>query len=114
METVSQAVHSASFPYGHLISGGQTSTSVCSTITKERVGIIGFWDVVAFDEVGNMRVRDPHTIQIMKDYMATVGSPEEEVIANASLAFVGNIDESIEQLVSSTEHDLFSLSESLI
>ena len=30
-----------------------------------------------------------------------------EVIANASMAFVGNIDESIEQLVNSTEHDLF-------
>ena len=58
-------------PYGTLISGGQTSTSVLFyNNQRRRVGIIGFWDVVAFDEVGNMRVRDPHTIQIMKDYMA--------------------------------------------
>ncbi len=62
-----------------------------------------------FDEVGNMRVRDPHTIQIMKDYMANGRfSRGVEVIANASLAYVGNIDESIEQLVSSSEHDLFA------
>ncbi len=96
-------------PYGTLISGGQTSTSVLFyNNQRRRVGIIGFWDVVAFDEVGNMRVRDPHTIQIMKDYMANGRfSRGVEVIANASLAYVGNIDESIEQLVSSSEHDLF-------
>ena len=55
-----------------------------------------------------MRVRDPHTIQIMKDYMANGRfSRGVEVIANASLAYVGNIDESVEQLVASDEHDLF-------
>lgn len=96
-------------PYGTLISGGQTSTSILFyNNQRRRVGIIGFWDVVAFDEVGNMRVRDPQTIQIMKDYMANGRfSRGVEVIANASLAYVGNIDDSIEQLVNSPEHDLF-------
>ena len=96
-------------PYGTLISGGQTSTSVLFyNNQRRRVGIIGFWDVVAFDEVGGMRVRDPQTIQIMKDYMANGRfSRGVEVIANASLAFVGNIDDSIDQLVSSPDHDLF-------
>ena len=96
-------------PYGTLISGGQTSTSILFyNNQRRRVGIIGFWDVVAFDEVGNMRVRDPQTIQIMKDYMANGRfSRGVEVIANASLAYVGNIDDSIDQLVKSPEHDLF-------
>ena len=30
-----------------------------------------------------------------------------EVIADASMAFVGNIDMSVEQIVNSTEYDLF-------
>lgn len=30
-----------------------------------------------------------------------------EVIANAGMTFIGNVDESIQQLVNSTEHDLF-------
>lgn len=96
-------------PYGTLISGGQTSTSVLFyNNQRSRVGIIGFWDVVAFDEVGGMRVRDPQTIQIMKDYMANGRfSRGVEVISNASLAFVGNLDDSIESLVSSPKHDLF-------
>jgi len=44
----------------------------------------------------------------MKDYMANGRfSRGAEVIADASLAFVGNIDMSVEQIVNSTEYDLF-------
>jgi len=45
---------------------------------------------VAFDEVSGIKVKDPDTIQIMKDYMATAAFPRGvDVIADASLAFVG-------------------------
>jgi len=72
------------------------------------VGAVGFWDIVAFDEVGNMKIKDTDTIQIMKDYMANGRfSRGREIIANASFAFVGNIDYSIQQLVDSYENDLF-------
>ncbi len=97
-------------PYATLISGGQTSTSVLFyNNQRRRVGIIGFWDVVAFDEVAGMRVKDSDTIQIMKDYMANgrFSRGPAEIIADASLAFVGNINDSIESLVHSPEHDLF-------
>lgn len=97
-------------PYVTLISGGQTSTSVLFyNNQRRRVGIIGFWDVVAFDEVAGIRVKDRDTIQIMKDYMANgrFSRGPAEVIANASLAFVGNIDDSIDALVRSPEDDLF-------
>lgn len=97
-------------PYVTLVSGGQTSTSVLFyNNQRRRVGIIGFWDVVAFDEVAGIRVKDRDTVQIMKDYMANgrFSRGPAEIIASASLAFVGNIDDSIEALVRSPEHDLF-------
>lgn len=97
-------------PYVTLVSGGQTSTSVLFyNNQRRRVGIIGFWDVVAFDEVAGIRVKDRDTVQIMKDYMANgrFSRGPAEIIANASLAFVGNIDDSIDSLVRSPEHDLF-------
>lgn len=96
-------------PYGTLISGGQTSTSVLFyNNQRRRVGIIGFWDVVAFDEVAGIKIKDPATIQIMKDYMANGRfSRGTEVIASASLVFVGNIDDNIDQVVRSPKHDLF-------
>jgi ATP-dependent Lon protease len=72
------------------------------------VGVIGFWDVVAFDEVGTMKVKDQDTIQLMKDYMANGRfSRGTDVIANASMAFIGNIDDSVEQIANSNKHDLF-------
>jgi len=96
-------------PYSTLISGGQaTKAALFYNNARRRVGLVGFWDVVAFDEVAGIKINDPDTMQIMKDFMANGRfSRGVEVIADASMAFVGNIDQSIEQLVSSPEHDLF-------
>lgn len=96
-------------PYSTLISGGQaTKATLFYNNARRRVGLVGFWDTVAFDEVGGIKVRDPDTIQIMKDYMANGRfSRGAEVIADASLSFVGNFDLSVQQVVNSNEHDLF-------
>src|SRR3954463_16724956 len=96
-------------PYSTLISGGQaTKATLFYNNARRKVGLVGFWDTVAFDEVGGIKVRDPDTIQIMKDFMANGRfSRGAEVIADASLSFVGNIDLSVSQVVNSNEHDLF-------
>lgn len=96
-------------PYATLISGGQaTKATLFYNNARRKVGLVGFWDTVAFDEVGGIKVRDPDTIQIMKDFMANGRfSRGAEVVADASLSFVGNIDLSVEQVVNSNEHDLF-------
>ena len=96
-------------PYSTLISGGQaTKSTLFYNNARGKIGLVGFWDTVAFDEVGGIKVKDPDTIQIMKDFMANGRfSRGVEIIANASMAFVGNIDQSIDQIVRSTGHDLF-------
>ncbi len=96
-------------PYSTLISGGQATKAVLFyNNARHKIGLVGFWDTVAFDEVGGIKIKDPDTIQIMKDFMANGRfSRGVEVIADASLAFVGNIDQSVEQIVNSTEYDLF-------
>lgn len=96
-------------PYATLLSGGQaTKATLFYNNARRKVGLVGFWDTVAFDEVAGIKIKDPDTIQIMKDFLANGRfSRGVEVIADASMAFVGNIDHSIEQLVNSTEHDLF-------
>ncbi|WP_454009407.1 BREX system Lon protease-like protein BrxL [Aeromonas sp. Marseille-Q7275] len=96
-------------PYATLISGGQaTKSALFYNNARRKVGLVGFWDTVAFDEVGGIKVKDPDTIQIMKDFMANGRfSRGAEVIADASLSFVGNFDLSISQVVNSAEHDLF-------
>jgi len=96
-------------PYATLISGGQaTKATLFYNNARRKVGLVGYWDTVAFDEVGGIKVRDPDTIQIMKDFMANGRfSRGAEIIADASLSFVGNIDLSVQQVVNSTEYDLF-------
>jgi ATP-dependent Lon protease len=96
-------------PYATLVSGGQaTKATLFYNNARKRIGLVGFWDTVAFDEIGGIKINDPDTIQIMKDFMANGRfSRGVEVIADASLAFVGNIDQSIEQIVNSNRYDLF-------
>lgn len=96
-------------PYSTLISGGQaTSATLFYNNQRRKIGLVGFWDVVAFDEVAGIKVKDPDTIQIMKDFMANGRfSRGVEVIADASMAFVGNLDLSVPQIVNSEVYDLF-------
>ena len=96
-------------PYSTLVSGGQaTKATLFYNKARGKVGLVGYWDTVAFDEVAGIKIKDQDAVQIMKDYMANGRfSRGVEVIANASMAFVGNIDYSIDQLVKSDEHDLF-------
>lgn len=81
-------------PYATLLSGGQaTKATLFYNNARRRVGLVGFWDAVAFDEVAGIKIKDPDTVQIMKDFMANGRfSRGVEVIADASLVFVGNID----------------------
>lgn len=96
-------------PYSTLISGGQaTKATLFYNNQRRKIGLVGFWDTVAFDEVGGIKVKDQDTIQIMKDFMANGRfSRGVEVIADASMAFVGNLDLSVEQIVNSEVYDLF-------
>lgn len=96
-------------PYATLLGAPTSAATLWWNNQRKQVGLIGFWDVVAFDEVGEgVVVRDKETFQIMKQYMANGNfTRSTTVTANASLAFVGNIDDSIESIVNSSEHTLF-------
>ena len=96
-------------PYATLISGGQATTATLFyNMARRQPGLVSYWDTVAFDEVAGVRIKDPSAVQIMKDFMANGRfSRGVEVIADASMAFVGNLDLSVKQVVNSVDHDLF-------
>lgn len=96
-------------PYSILMSGGQTSTAnLFYNLSAHRVGLVGHWDCVAFDEVAGMNFRDKDAIQIMKDYMASgsFARGRDMINADASMVFVGNINDSVQNLLKVTH--LFS------
>ena len=102
-------------PYSVLISGGGTTTAnLFYNMSTQRVGLVGLWDVIAFDEVAGVGFREKDGIQILKDYMES-GSfvrGKEVISANASMVFVGNIDKPVEMLVK-THHLFEPLSEAM-
>jgi ATP-dependent Lon protease len=103
-------VFSEMSPYGILLSGGKASSAnLFYNNARRQVGLVGHWDVVAFDEVGGMKVSEADTFQIMKDYMANgrFSRGIVQVMADASFAFVGNLNQSVETLVQSAGMDLF-------
>lgn len=89
-------------PNSILISGGQTTVAnLFYNMTRRQVGLVGLWDVVAFDEVAGIHFKDNDGVQIMKDYMnsGSFARGQAEITATASMVFVGNINQSVESLV---------------
>lgn len=89
-------------PNSILISGGQsTVANLFYNMSTRKVGLVGMWDTVAFDEVAGIKFKDRDGIQIMKDYMASgsFARGKEEKNASASMVFVGNINQSVDTLI---------------
>lgn len=95
-------------PYSYLLSGGQTTTAKLfannAARAGQRIGLVGHWDCIAFDEVAGMNFRDQNAVQIMKGYMAngTFGRGTESFNAEASMVFEGNINDSVTNVLKTT------------
>src|SRR5574344_982570 len=103
-------------PNSILVSGGQTTVAnLFYNMSSRRIGLVGLWDVVAFDEVAGISFKDKDGVQIMKDYMASgsFARGREQMEASASMVFVGNINQSVEPLVK-TSHLLAPFPEAMI
>jgi ATP-dependent Lon protease len=83
-------------PHGVLVSGGDVSKArLFVSNNGDKIGLVGYWDVVALDEFeqekGGKRT-DGDLVKIMQNYMAnqSFNRGKETYQATASIAFVGN------------------------
>ncbi len=89
-------------PNAILISGGKiTVPQLFVNNSTGRVGLLGNWDVVAFDEVAALEMSDSAVIQMLKDYMesGSFARGREEIPAEASTVFIGNTSRPHTELV---------------
>ena len=103
-------------PNSILVSGGKTSVAnLFYNMGARRVGLVGLWDVVAFDEVAGINFDDKDGVQIKKDYMASgsFARGRDSINASASMVFVGNINQPVDTLVK-TSHLLAPFPEAMI
>lgn len=102
-------IYSEFSPHGQLISGGEvTIPKLFVNNSNGRIGLVGYWDVVAFDEfAGREKTANKALVDIMKNYMAnkTFSRGVNPMGAEASFAFVGNTDHNVPFMLKNS--DLF-------
>lgn len=96
-------------PHGILISGGEvTVPKLFVNNSSGKIGLVGYWDVVAFDEFAGRQKRvDKALVDIMKNYMANKSFSRgvETLGAEASMVFVGNTKHTVPYMLKNS--DLF-------
>ena len=102
-------IYSEFSPHGQLISGGEvTIPKLFVNNSNGRIGLVGYWDVVAFDEfAGREKTANKALVDIMKNYMANKSFSRgvSPMGAEASFAFVGNTDHNVPFMLKNS--DLF-------
>lgn len=92
-------IYSEFSPHGILISGGEvTVPKLFVNNSSGKIGLVGYWDCVAFDEfAGKTKRVDKALVDIMKNYMAnkTFSRGVDTLGADASMVFVGNTEHSV-------------------
>ena len=107
-------------PHGVLVSGGDVTSArlfVKYSGNKELLGLVGYWDVIAWDEYEHQSGKrvDPVMIDTMQNYLANKsfnrGKGSHE--ASASMAFVGNTKHTVPFMLKNS-HLFESIPESFI
>lgn len=102
-------IYSELSPHGILISGGEISKAkLFVNNSNGEIGLVGYWDVVAYDEfAGKSKRVDSGLVDIMKNYMANKSFSRGTQVygASASMVFVGNTDRSVPYMLK--QSDLF-------
>ena len=95
-------VYRESSPNAILISGGKiTVAQLFVNMSTGRVGLLGTWDVVTFDEVASLQMSESAVVNMLKDYMesGSFARGKEEVPAEASVVLIGNTSRPHTELV---------------
>ena len=98
-------VYSELSPYSILMSSGHTTVSnMFYNMGSRKIGLVGNWDCIAFDEVGGITQASGDMIQIMKNYMAngSFARGAESISSDASIAFEGNTFRSVADMIRTT------------
>lgn len=102
-------IYSEFSPHGILISGGEiTVAKMFVNNSSGKLGLVGYWDTVAFDEfAGKNKTVDKALVDIMKNYMANKSFSRgvESLGAEASMVFVGNTQHNLPYMLKHS--DLF-------
>lgn len=101
-------IYSEFSPHGMLVSGGEvTLAKLFVNNATRRIGLVGYWDVVAFDEFAGHKRVERSLVDTLKNYLAnkSFSRGDSTITAEASMVFVGNTTRTVPAMLATA--DLF-------
>ncbi|HOK53609.1 MAG TPA: protease Lon-related BREX system protein BrxL [Armatimonadota bacterium] len=91
-------------PYVILLTGPTTVANLFYNIATGKMGLVGLWDSVAFDEVADLQKMPKEVVTTLKTYCesGTFARGRDALSGNASIAFFGNTNQPVEIMVRSS------------
>jgi ATP-dependent Lon protease len=91
-------------PYTILLTGPTTVANLFYNMSTGKMGLVGLWDAVAFDEVADLQKMPKEVITTLKTYCesGTFARGKDAVSGAASIALFGNTNQPVEVMVRSS------------
>jgi len=91
-------------PYTILLTGPTTVANLFYNMASNKMGLVGFWDAVAFDEVADLQKMPKEVVTTLKTYCesGTFARGKDALSGMASIALFGNTDQPVEVMVRSS------------
>jgi ATP-dependent Lon protease len=91
-------------PYTILLTGPTTVANLFYNMATGKMGLVGLWDAVAFDEVADLQKMPKEVITTLKTYCesGTFARGKDAVSGAASIAMFGNTNQPVEVMVRSS------------
>jgi ATP-dependent Lon protease len=88
-------------PYTILMTGPTTVANLFYNIASGKIGLVGLWDAVAFDEVADLEKMPKEVITTLKTYCesGTFARGKEAMSGTAAIALFGNTNQPVETMV---------------
>src|SRR5262245_52442279 len=91
-------------PYVILLTGPTTVANLFYNIATNKIGLVGTWDAIAFDEVADLQKMPKEVITTLKTYCesGTFARGRDALTGMASVALFGNTNQPVEVMVRSS------------
>jgi ATP-dependent Lon protease len=91
-------------PYAILLTGPTTVANLFYNIATGKIGLVGLWDAVAFDEVADLQKMPKEVVTTLKTYCesGTFARGKEQMSGSASIAMFGNTNQPVDVMVRSS------------
>jgi len=91
-------------PYTILLTGPTTVANLFDNMATNKMGLVGIWDAIGFDEVGDLQKMPKEVVTTLKTYCesGTFARGKDTLSGMASIAMFGNTNQPVEVMVRSS------------